>query len=139
MREKGGGFLKEDKSLSLERRKIPRLKDKVFIFGNLRQNPAEEFKAFSEDISAGGLMFETERAFPVQDKLELEMYQPMAHDKGIIFSIPVLAKVAWMRRIEKNNFEPGENKYRVGIEFSEIKEKDRKLIAAYVEKKASRE
>lgn len=129
--------MKEDKFLGLERRKITRFKDKVFIFGNLRQNSAEELKAFSEDISAGGLMFETEKDISGQSKLELEMYQPMDYGKRMIFSIPILAKVSWVRRIEKKIFEQGENKYRVGIEFLEIKEEDRKIIATYVERKAS--
>lgn len=123
----------EDKFPDLERRRFPRIKDNFFIFGNLRSASIEDFKAFTKDISAGGLMFETEREIPEASKLELEIYQPLARDKRIIFSIPVMAKIIWTRKIEKDNFEVGENKYRIGIEFSEIREEDRQKITQYVE------
>ncbi len=118
---------------NLEKRRFSRLKDNIFIFGNLRSNPIEEFKALTKDISAGGLMLETERDISEESELELQIYQPMDSDKRVIFSLPVLGKVKWSTKIEKNNFEDGENKYRIGVEFSEIKEEDRQRIANYVE------
>lgn len=117
---------------NLERRRFSRFKDNIFIFGNLRLNPIEEFKALTNDISAGGLMLETERDISEESELELQIYQPMDSDKRVIFSIPVLGKVKWTTKIEKNNFEDGENKYRVGIEFSEIKEEDRQRVAKFI-------
>ncbi len=122
---------------NLERRRISRLKDNIFIFGNLRSNPIEEFKALTKDISAGGLMLETERDISEESELELQIYQPMDSDKRVIFSILVLAKVKWIRQIEKDNFQQGENRYRVGIEFSEIKEEDTKVIATYIQRRTS--
>ena len=122
---------------NLERRRFPRLKDNIFIFGNLRSSPAEEFKAIAEDISAGGLMFQTEGNIFEENELQLEVYQPINRDKIIIFSVPILAKVKWTTKIEKNNFEDGENKYRVGIEFSKIEEEDRQKIINYVEENKS--
>lgn len=135
--KKGGEFVSQDKSSSLERRKFPRIKDNIFILGNLGSNPREALKAFTKDISAGGLMFENERDISKEMKLELEIYQPMDRDKRVIFSVPVLAKVVWTREIEKENFVEGENRYKTGIEFSEIKEEDRKIIATYVERSIS--
>lgn len=129
--------MEEDKSSNSEKRKYHRLKDNVFIFGDLTSSPSEEFKAFTEDISAGGLMFKTERDILKDTRLSLEIYQPRDGRKSMIFSIPVLARVAWIREIEKDNFEDGENKYRVGIEFSEIKEEDRQKIIKYVEENKS--
>ncbi len=126
--------MKKDGFSDLEKRRFARLKEKIFIFGNLRLSPTKEFRAFTQNISASGLMFEAERDILNQQELELEIYQPMDCDKRVIFSIPVLAKVKWTKKIEKDNFEKGENKYRVGIEFSEIKEKDRKIICNYVER-----
>ena len=124
--------MERDKSSSSERRKYPRLKDNIFILGNLRSG-SEEFKAFTRDINVGGLMFETERDISEESELELEIYQPANRQKNIIFSIPVLAKMVWKREIEKENFEQGENRYRIGIEFLELKEEDRGRIAKYVE------
>lgn len=129
--------MEKDKFPDLERRKFSRFRDNIFIFGNLRSSPTEKFKAFTEDISAGGLMFETERDVPKMSELELEIYQPLDCEKRVIFSISLLAKVKWTRIIEKDNFQQGENKHRVGIEFSELKEEDRKIIAKYVERKIS--
>lgn len=117
----------------LERRKTPRHKDNIFIFAKAISSPIREFKAITKDISAGGLMFETERNIPKKNVLEVEIYQPTDRYKRGFFSISVLAKLSWIKKIEKNSFEEGENKYRVGIKFSGIKEKDRKVIARYVD------
>lgn len=125
--------MEEDKFLGSERRKCRRLKDNVFIFGNLTSSSTEEFKAFTRNISAGGLMFDTEKDIPQDARLGLEIYQPRDRRKTVIFSTSVLARVVWERKIEKDNFEETENKYRIGIEFLEIKEEDRKRIAMYVE------
>jgi len=123
----------EDKTLDLDRRRYSRLGDSVFILGNLRSNPTEKFRAPTQNISAGGLMFETEKDISQDTTLDLEIYQPIDCRKSTIFSIAVLARVAWIREIEKNNFEEGRNKYRIGVEFLEIKEEDRSRIAEYVE------
>lgn len=114
----------EDKFSGSEKRKCPRLKDNVFIFGNLTSlNPTGEFKAFTRDISAGGLMFETEKDIPQDMRLDLEIYQPIDPRKIIFFSTFAKAKVIWSRKIDKDNFEEGENKYRVGAEFLEVNER----------------
>lgn len=121
-----------EKSQNLEKRKLPRLKDNVFILGALKANHAAEFKAFTRDISGGGLMFETDRDIPAGSELELEIYQPSNSEKKIIFSVHAAAKAAWTKSIEKDVFEEGENRYQVGVEFSEIKEEDRQRIVNFV-------
>ncbi|OGW30404.1 MAG: hypothetical protein A2X54_01120 [Nitrospirae bacterium GWF2_44_13] len=121
-----------EKLQDLEKRKFPRLTDNIFILGALKANHADEFKAFTRDISGGGLMFETDRDIPAGSELELEIYQPSNSGKRIIFSVHVIAKVAWTRAIEKDAFEEGENRYQVGVEFSEIKEEDRQRIVNFV-------
>lgn len=123
--------MERNKSSSSERRKYPRLKDNVFIFGNLTSSSTEEFKVITRDISAGGLMFELERDIPKESELELEIYQPGNRDKTIFFSIHSLARVAWIKRLE-GNLEQGENKYRMGIEFLEIKQEDRQRVAKFI-------
>jgi len=115
-----------------ERRKFLRLEDNIFILGSLKANHADEFKAFTRDISGGGLMFETDRDIPAGSELELEIYQPSTSGKNIIFSVHVFAKVAWTRGIAKEAFEEGENRYQVGVEFSEIKEEDKQRIVNFV-------
>ncbi len=125
--------MERDETLSLGRRKFSRLKENIFIFGNSRLSQLKEFKAVTEDIGAGGLMFKTEEEIPDQGELELEIYQPMDCDKMMVLSIAVLAKVKWIRKIEKDNFEQGENRYMIGVEFIEIREEDRQRIAMYLE------
>ena len=77
-------------------------------------------------------MFDTDRDIPAGSELELEIYQPSDSGKNIIFSVHVIAKVTWTKDIEKDAFEEGENRYQVGVEFSEIKEEDRQRIVNFV-------
>ena len=117
---------------NLERRKYPRHKDNILILCSLKTSPNVKFKVFTCNISADGLSFETERNILKGNKLELELYQPVNYYKNMIFCMPVLAEVVWVKKIEKDNFEEGENKYKVGVKFLEIKEEDKGKIAEYV-------
>ncbi|MBI4655091.1 MAG: PilZ domain-containing protein [Nitrospirae bacterium] len=117
----------------LERRKSPRLEDNIFVFNESGFSSTGKFKAVTKNISAGGLMFETEGKIPVEKELKFEIYQPTKSSKDVIFSLPVLAKVIWTKRTEKDNFEQGENRYMIGAKFIEIKEEDRQRIAKYVD------
>lgn len=116
----------------MEKRKFPRLKENIFILASYRAEQENSFKAFTRDISAGGLMFEIERHIPTGSELELEIYQPVNRFKTVIFSVHAVAKAAWSKRIEKDAFEEGENRYQVGVEFLEIKDEDRQRILNFV-------
>lgn len=129
--------MEQDKSPNLKRRGYHRLKENIFIFCRQSSGSWGEFKAITSDIGGGGLMFETERDISAGEALELEIYQPDDCQENTIVSIPVLAKIAWKKQIEKENFQQGENRYRIGIEFLEIEEGDRKMIAQYVKEKTS--
>lgn len=120
---------------SLERRRFPRLSKNIFIRCRSKSHSSNEFKAIAENISGGGLMFETDRYIPTQTELGLEIYQPMICSESVILSISVLAKVIWTREKGVKYFEEGENTHRVGVEFLEIREDDRRKIAKYVEEK----
>lgn len=125
-----------DRYSHLERRKFLRLKDNIFIFGKLSLSPIEEFKAITNDISAGGLMFELERDIPKESKLELEIYQPGNPNKTIFFSIHCLARVAWTKKLERENLEQGENKYRIGMELLGLKQEDRQRVTKFIDESA---
>lgn len=112
-----------------ERRKYPRLKDNIFISYRLK---SKIFKAISQDISGGGLMFEADRKIPLGADLELEIYQPANSFKTLIFVIPVLVKVTWRKKIKYGFLEMGENEYKVGVSFSRMSEDNRKRIIKYV-------
>jgi len=131
-----GELVERNESLNLEKRKFPRLKENIFILYSSPLSSSDEFKAITCDISAGGIMFETERNIFKDSELKLEIYQPANRYKNIIFSISVLAKVIWMKEIERDNFEQGENIYRIGIEFLELKEEDRQRVAKFISQRA---
>ena len=125
---------------NVEKRKFPRIEDAIFFLHNFSTNAInlsfssiQGFKAHARNISAEGLMFETEtNIFEKSDEFEIELYQPLYYRKPIVFCMPVLAKVIWMIKIEKDHFEIGENQYRTGIQFLKIKEQDRQRIINYV-------
>jgi hypothetical protein len=125
---------------NLERRQNPRIEDNIFFFFNFSRNSTNfshtslgGVKAFTKNICAGGIMFEMDKNIIKEgDELELEVYQPVNRDKTMILSIPVLAKVIWTKKIEKEHFENGENKYQIGIGFLEIETEHGQKIAEYV-------
>ena len=125
---------------NLERRTFPRIEDNIFIFinlspssNNLNITSTRRFKSFTKNISAGGLMFDTEESIVEEGKgLEMEIYHPLKPDKTLVYSMSVLANEIWIKKIEKEHFKNGENKYQVGVEFLEIREQDRKRIIKYV-------
>lgn len=127
-------MIREDSLNALEKRKFSRVKENIFIFQHLKSGNPDKFMAITCDIGGGGLMFETERSIPQGGILDFEIYQPIDSRKIIFFSIFAKAKVIWIRKIDKDHFEEGENKYRVGVEFSEINGEDRKRVDTYVKK-----
>lgn len=129
--------MEADKLAHLEGRKFIRLKDHVFIFCDLGSNFSDGSKTITQNISGGGAMLETERQIRPGREFKLEIYQPTGRSRKMIFSIPVLAKVVWNRKIEKTSFEEGENKYRMGLKFLDIKDEDRQRIVKYVKESVS--
>ena len=124
--------MKKDTVQNLEKRKFPRVKDNVFIRYLSGSSSYPKARAVASDISAGGLMFETEENIIPGGELKMDLYQPVKRSKNMLFAISVLAKVIWRTTIPKDNFEQGKNSYRLGLKFLEIKEKDREIISSYV-------
>ena len=128
-------------SLQEERRRFPRLNDRIIIHYRYTEKKNADMgnaiKGFSKNISAGGLMFESDRSIPAQAIFNLEIYQPLRNSNEQIISIPALAKVKWKVRIDNTNEDKGSNKYRIGAEFLEIDAGERNAIAKYVKGKIS--
>jgi len=122
----------------MERRRYLRLdRNSSFVF-YLQKGSTQEIKeSIINNISVNGFSFDTLEPINPGVNLECEIYQPLYCQKNIIVPISLLAKVIWTRKIEKENFVEGENKYRIEVEFSEIKKEDRQKIAKYVEERAS--
>jgi c-di-GMP-binding flagellar brake protein YcgR len=129
----GNRYLNKEKGkVFLEKRKYSRLKDFIFISCHFKEEPLKEFKAVTQNISGGGLMFECERRIAKGIDLGIDLYQPTNSFKTLIFVISIAAKVVWMQKIKHGFFELGANKYRMGIEFTNIKEKDKEIIMQYI-------
>ncbi len=126
-----------------ERRKFVRIPGDHIVFVsecnimeelNLKEK-GERTEARTKDISAGGLLFETPRLFPMETVLKVELLLPHweKYKNSLFqsqFSYPtkpflVLGKVIRVEVLE-------ENRYDIGISFVGIEETYKELLIAYV-------
>lgn len=121
---------------SKEKRRFKRIEESIFILLQFRERKGLTLiKGFANNISAGGLMFETDRSMPCVKHFILEIYQPQGESQDEIISITTLAKVKWAKRIDTADRFDGSNKFKIGMEFIKIDDKARKMIADYVQTK----
>lgn len=101
-----------------EKRCAPRFRIQVPLRCQVRGNP-EFSNTVSEDISTGGLSFVNEKFIPPSTLLMVEI--------NLLQNIlsPV-AKVVWSSRI------PYSHRYRVGIEFLELDQKENNYLKDYL-------
>lgn len=119
-----------------EQRKFPRIKEHIFAHCQfMKRKDTNIIKGFTNNISAGGLMFETDKRIFPRDVFNLEIYQPARQWRRKLIAIPILAKVKRVTKISPVNKQKGANKYRVGVEFIEVDNSQRKAIAEYVKEK----
>lgn len=118
-----------------ERRRFPRIDKCIFIFCQLTQKEnINTIKGFTDNISAGGLMFEADRSIPCTKHFILEIYQPQGESQDEIISLAALAKVKWVKPIDTVVRLEGSNKFQIGIEFINVDDKIRQIIANYVQR-----
>lgn len=119
-----------------ERRRFERLNDRIFILCQfVKKKDVDIIKGFSNDVSAGGLCFETDRFISPQAIFSLEIYQPLRRSKEELINVSALAKVKWVRQTDIAGKYEGSNKYKIGVEFVKIDNRERKAIAEYVQDK----
>ena len=125
------GRIKERNSKWQERRKFHRIQDNIFIF--CRSEPYHRvIEWIAKDISEMGLRFESDEFIAPSTFMEIEIYQPIDYLKSRIVSICVLAKVVWIKEVEKTKKSVGNNRYIGGVKFTKISKQDRSIIANYV-------
>ena len=127
---------RQESYLHRERRKFPRLKDNVFIFYRL-EGSRKIIENVTKDLSAGGLMFETDKLVSTSATLELEVYMPLNFDKTIISSIFIGARIVWTDEIKEGSSLKGSNKYKAGVELVQVRKEDKIRIIDYVNRKIS--
>lgn len=115
----------------IERRKAPRINDTIFFTYCLKYT-GETVEGIAENIGGGGLMFKTDRPFSPATPIELEIYGPTDYKKQLIISIPALAKVVWVDKIEEGSRYKGSNRYNVGIQFVRIKKEGQAKVIKYI-------
>ena len=119
-----------------ERRISPRLNERIFILCQSKEKPGMNIiKGFTKNISAGGLMFESDGPLPRQDIFILEIYQPSIQSGQEFISITTLAKARWVTPIDLTKEYEGIDKFKVGMEFLKFNGRDRNTIAKYVQAK----
>jgi hypothetical protein len=85
-------------------------------------------------------MFEIDKLIQVGSVLNLEIYQPSNfYKEDVVFSIPAQARVVWINKKEDTSKKDEDNKYKVGVEFVEIGERERNVMAGYVQDKLKTE
>lgn len=121
---------------SKEKRRFKRIEESIFILLQFGEREGLTLiKGFANNISAGGLMFETDRPIPCVKHFILEIYQPQGESQDEIISITTLAEVKWVKQIDTADRFDGSNKFKIGMEFIKIDDKARKTIADYVQTK----
>ena len=119
-----------------ERRISSRLNERIFILCQSKEKPSMNIiKGFTKNISAGGLMFESDGPLPRQDIFILEIYQPSIQSGQEFISITTLAKVKWVTPIDLTQEYEGRDKFKVGMEFLKLDDRDRDTIAKYAQAK----
>ena len=115
-----------------ERRIYPRVKEKIFIFCRFK-GKNRILEAITKNISAGGIMFESEESILPNRTMEVELYLLITSGVKKIISMPVEAKTVWIRRIEERPQEEGSNRFKIGARFCSLP--NREYLLAYIKDK----
>lgn len=110
--------------IGLEIRRFKRVYYKADIEVLLSENKAE--RGQTVDISKGGICFVSERLFATDAQMEIKLELP--ENKRLIF---VRVRVAWIKNIEQLP-KKSVDKYKVGLEFIKLKNKDKKILAKFI-------
>jgi len=110
-----------------ERRRFPRLPLNTKVeYKALDQTEARFFSTVTKDISSGGICIRLLEKFAPGAVLEINFSIP-----GLKKFIIAKGRIVWVRE-----FKAGSSKvYESGIEFVNIKDDDRKIIAEFTEKR----
>ena len=103
-----------------ERRKYPRAEERVLL---LYQSPEAHGtqSSTSKNIGAGGLCFETDGKLATGDILRIEMFKPIGARLEERLAMNLAGEVKWMKEI-------GTGRYRLGVKFIDIEDRDRNEI-----------
>jgi len=116
-------FLKLKKFSKIERRRFPRIKEKVPILWRLKDGTLRGLGRL-RDISASGMKFSAKEPIPEQATLQIEPQIRGGQASDLVLPLP-WSKVIWVKKWRLGRG------YQVGAEFIDINELDRaKLVQA---------
>lgn len=110
--------------IGLEIRRFPRILYRVDIEILLPGNQIESFQTI--DISEGGVCLVTERKLETDAQIQIRLKLLKRKE-----SLCVRACVAWIKAIEELP-KGSANKYRLGLEFINLKNRDKKIISKFI-------
>ena len=113
----------EDKRPEIDRHKFPRIKTSNLVAYEISESFDLETEGLgiTQNISLGGLMFELNRAFPVDTIIEVELalFDQVVKAKGRVIHVQALEN----------------GKYDLGMKFVEISQPDFNVLWEYLEQK----
>lgn len=108
--------------IGLEKRRFKRINYKINI-EVLAEDKLEPLQTI--DISAKGLCFAYPRPLKTDTLIELKLKIPKYKEP-----LKIKSRVAWIKRQEEPHIEG--NKFKVGLEFVELKDKDKRIISQFL-------
>ena len=114
---------------SLDKRKHKRLRVHVPVkYRALKTGPSgmAEIATLSKDLSEGGVRFRAAEFISIATRLILEMNLPLLNKP-----VKAISKIAWIRKA------PAGDSYEIGGRFLEMSDKDKEIIAEYVDSTGS--
>jgi len=106
-----------------EKRKFLRVRIDFGLKYKIKDSHSPLIKAVSVNISEGGIMMKIPKKLDIGTLLKLEITLPSPH-----VTISTLARVVYVLDNYWDEYPP----YRCGVEFLELKEKDREAIRKFV-------
>ena len=106
-----------------ERRRFPRVRADFGVQYKIKDSDSPPIKAISVNIGKKGIMIKIPKKLDIGTLLELKITLPSPH-----VTISTLGRVVYVLDNYWDEYPP----YRCGVEFLELKEKDREAIRKFV-------
>lgn len=106
-------------------RRFPRIHYRIDIAVLLPENKVESCRTL--DISEGGVCFENGCRLKTDAQIQIKLKFPKEKEP-----VYIRARVAWIKTIEGVSENGINNKYRLGLEFINLKNRDKKIISKFI-------
>jgi PAS domain S-box-containing protein len=108
-----------------EIRRFPRIPYRIDIEVLIPENKVESCRTV--DISEGGVCFENGCRLKTDAQIQTKLKFPKEKEP-----VSIRARVAWIKNINIEELPKGSAKYRLGLEFINLKNRDKKIISKFI-------